>query len=51
MLRTLLIQVSKVIGEGATGADYGIVSLSGSYGSQGAGMGLIAEAIQMGKIH
>lgn len=32
MLRALVIQGGKVIDEGATGADYGIVSLSGSCG-------------------
>jgi hypothetical protein len=51
MLRALVIQGAKVIDECATGEDYGIVSLSGSCGSQVAGMGLVAEEVQMGKIH
>lgn len=51
ILRVLVIQGDKVIDEGATGADYGIVSLSGSCGSPGLGMDLVAEAVQMGKIH
>lgn len=40
-----------MIDEGATGADFGIVSLSGSCGSPGVEIDVVAEVVQMGKIN
>ena len=51
ILVVLVIQGNDAIDKGFTGADYGIVSLSGSCGSIGVGMEEVTEAVQMGKVH
>jgi hypothetical protein len=49
-LSVLVIQGGKVMDNDATGASYGLVSLSGKCGSIGAPMDILTQAVQAGKI-